>query len=76
MNNERPRKSGAMRAVKVAVVLIIAALLLLHPLSRSVIYFILPLGSGSDDYVAIAFLIVAAVVLFVRGWVSIPNLFK
>jgi hypothetical protein len=56
--------------------LVFMALLLLHPLSRSVIYFLLPLGSGADDYVAIALLVIAATILFIKGWTSIPDFFK
>lgn len=62
--------------VRIAAILIVVALLLLHPITRQVIFFILPLGSGQDDYVALALLVGGLVILFIKGWTRIPDLFR
>lgn len=63
-------------ALKTAVALLVVGLLFAHPLSRRVIIVILPLGSGIDDLIAIVALGLAALLAFVQGWVSVPNIKK
>lgn len=55
--------------------LALLALMLLNPAGRQLVIFLLPLGSGIDDFIVIGLLIIAAVIaapklpgLLVRVW--------
>lgn len=52
---------------KTMIVLCVALLLMLIPFTRSIIVFILPLGSGMDDLLFFILLFAAVVVFLIRG---------
>ena len=58
--------------LKVVIGLLVIALLMLQPLTRSIILFILPLGSGIDDLIVIAALSIAFII-FVIQWFRDPE---
>jgi hypothetical protein len=67
-------KSGIRtRLLKVAIGALIFVILLWHPVSRQVIVFLLPLGSGYDDLLGLAALIVGGILLFSWVWTGIPT---
>ena len=47
--------------------------LLRIPATRDAIFWLLPLGSGFDDLIEIVALVLLAVILFAKGWTSIPR---
>jgi hypothetical protein len=63
------------RLLIVAVGALLFALLLWHPATRQVIVFILPLGSGYDDLLGLAGLIIGGICLFGWIWTGIPTWF-
>ena len=63
------------RLLKVAVGALICVLLLWHPVTRQAIIFILPLGSGYDDLLGLAALIVGGIFLLGWIWTGIPAWF-
>lgn len=52
------------------VILIVVAFLLANPLTRGVILFLLPLGSGFDDLIEIVAIILLVGLLLALGWVQ------
>lgn len=56
--------------------LAVVAFLFWNPATRAIILWILPLGSGIDDLIVIASLILILVLAFVRGWISLPQWLK
>lgn len=61
---------------KLALALLLVVVLFRVPQTLRLIIFLLPLGSGFDDLIEIVALVALVVVLFAKGWVSIPGLFK
>lgn len=61
---------------KVAAILFIVFFATWHPVTRSILWFLLPLGSGPDDLMAIGliFLFTSIAVLMIRGIVHLPLL--
>lgn len=52
------------------------AFLFWNPMTRTVILWILPLGSGIDDLIVVSALVVVLFLSFVKGWISIPQFSK
>jgi len=48
----------------------VSALMMLHPVGRSIILFILPLGNGVDDFIAIALVILFIIYMISRSWIK------
>ena len=63
------------RLLKLALGVLVFVLLLWHPLTRQAIVLILPLGSGYDDLLGLAGLIVGGLLLFGWVWTGIPGWF-
>ncbi len=61
---------------KFFLVLIIILLSLWFPVTRYIIFWLLPVGSGIDDLVFIIVLVATLFVAFVKGWISLPNFMK
>jgi hypothetical protein len=61
---------------KLVLGLAIVAFLFWNPTTRAFVLWVLPLGSGIDDLIVIASLILIVVLAFVRGWVSLPQWLK
>lgn len=61
---------------KLALGLLLVVVLFRVPQTLRLIVFLLPLGSGFDDLVEIVALLALAIVLFAKGWVSIPGWFR
>jgi hypothetical protein len=53
--------------LKVVIALAVVALLFGHPITRAGITWLLPLGSGFDDTIELAAIVVALVILVTRG---------
>jgi hypothetical protein len=60
------------RLLKVAVGALVFVILLWHPVTRQIVVFILPLGSGYDDLLGLIGLVVGAIFLFSWIWTGIP----
>lgn len=60
------------RILKTAVGAFIVALLFLHPFTRPIIRFLLPLGSGMDDLFGTIGLVIGGVFLFSWIWTGVP----
>lgn len=60
------------RLLKVAVGALIFVILLWHPASRQIVVLALPLGSGYDDLLGLAALVIGGVLLFSWVWTGIP----
>lgn len=58
------------------IVLAVIAFLLWHPRTRSVMIWLLPLGKNWDDLAVIILLVAILLLAFVRGWISIPSLWR
>jgi hypothetical protein len=72
-DNPLHRKGKDMRKkiFKWAIALSVIAFLFIQPLTRQVILFILPLGSGVDDLIFVVVGIIALVAWFVFGWTGL-----
>ncbi|MDI7277366.1 MAG: hypothetical protein QME94_15420 [Anaerolineae bacterium] len=53
--------------------LAVLAFLFRNPVARTIVLWILPLGSGIDDLIVIVALIAMLVLAFVRGWIALPR---
>lgn len=71
--NPLHRKGKGMRKkiFKWAIVLSVIAFLFIQPLTRQIILFILPLGSGIDDLIFVVVGIIALIAWFVFGWTGL-----
>lgn len=63
MENKRPLSNWA----KTMIVLCLLLLLMINPITRQLILFILPLGSGIDDLIFFILLFVTVTVFLIRG---------
>lgn len=61
------------RLLKVAVAALVFVILLWHPATRQIIILALPLGSGYDDLLGLAGLVVGGVFLLSWVWTGIPT---
>jgi len=66
----KPNRGGRKKKIKNWVILVIVlaaiALIALHPIGLSIIIWLLPMGSGFDDVIAIAAIVIALVILFFK----------
>lgn len=60
------------RLLMVSLGVLVFVILLWHPLTRQVIIFILPFGSGYDDLLGLIGLVVGGILLFSWLWTGIP----
>lgn len=58
---------------KLVLVLVLVVVLFRVPFTLRLIVFLLPLGSGFDDLIEIVALVALVVLLFVKGWISVPT---
>lgn len=76
-NFGRPTKPWYRRNWLKFVGLIIGLVFLMRiPVTRGIILWLLPLGYKADDIIVGVLLIILAVFLFVKGWISIPKIIK
>lgn len=61
---------------KIIIAFLILFGLIAHPVTRRLIFIILPLGRGWDDLLFWIALIGLITVLFIKGWVNLPKLPK
>lgn len=52
----------------------ITLFLVWHPVTRKIIFIILPLGRGGDDLIFWVLLVLLFIVAFVKGWINIPKI--
>ncbi len=63
-----------MKFWRVMLYLSVALILLVTPLGRRIVIFVLPLGRGIDDIIVMALLVVIVILALIKGWLSIPSI--
>lgn len=59
---------------RVLVIIGVGVILLWHPVTRRIVFVILPLGRGVDDLLFWLLLAAFCMLVFVKGWISIPKI--